>query len=383
MTIQRHDGTRLKAQTIIMTDNTSNSAMQALLDNSPEALMLGDTIEGSIVNIDRGRIYIDMHPYGTAIIYGREYLSARDMLKNLGIGDTIEAKIIMVENKDGYIEVSLREARQKQIWSDAAEAVSEKTPLDLPVKDANKGGLIVEWQGMNGFLPASQLGTDNYPKVPDGDKDKIFIELKGLIGKTLTLTMITADPQEGKIIFSEKGNNTGSKKITAHDGPVKDVTEYSVGDELNGDITGVTDFGAFVRVEGGMEGLVHISEMDWGLVENPKELYKTGDETKVKIIDIKDGKISLSIKALKENPWTAAEGKYKAGDKVHGVIIKYNQHGALASIEEGVAGLVHISEFGDVSTMQSQVKLGMPYEFTISIFEPQNRKMTLTYKKAE
>jgi len=366
-----------------MSDDTTNSAMQALLNDSPEALTLGDTIEGSIVNIDRGRIYIDMHPFGTAIIYGREYLSARDMLKNLGIGDTIEAKIIMVENKDGYIEVSLREARQKQIWSDAAEAVTEKTPLELPVKDANKGGLIVEWQGMSGFLPASQLGADNYPKVPDGDKDKIFIELKGLIGKTLTLTMITADPQEGKIIFSEKGGNAGGKKIAAHDGPVKDVAEYKIGDELDGDITGVTDFGAFVRVEGGMEGLVHISEMDWGLVENPKELYKPGDTTRVKIIDIKDGKISLSIKALKENPWTAAEGKYKQGDKVHAVIIKYNQHGALASIEEGVAGLVHISEFGDEATLQSELKLGMPYKFTISIFEPSNRKMTLIYKKTE
>ncbi len=366
-----------------MTNTDASSAMQALLNDSPDALQIGDTIEGSIVNIDRGRIYIDMHPYGTAVIYGREYLSARDMLKDLGIGDTIEAKVIMVENKDGYIEVSLREARQKQIWSDAAKAVAEKTPLELPVKDANKGGLIIEWQGVSGFLPASQLGTDNYPKVPDGDKDKIFVELKGLIGKTLTLTMITADPQEGKIIFSEKGDGTTDAKITTHDGPVKDVAEYKVGDELDGDITGVTDFGAFVRVEGGMEGLVHISEMDWGLVENPKELYKPGDKTKVKIIEIKDGKISLSIKALKENPWTKAVGKYKQGDKVHAVIIKYNQHGALASIEEGVAGLVHISEFGDVSTMQAELKLGMPYEFTISIFEPQNRKMTLTYKKAE
>ncbi len=360
--------------------NKENSAMQALLNDSPEALTIGDTIEGAIVNIDRGRIYIDMHPYGTAVIYGREYLSARDMLKNLGIGDTIEAKVIMVENKDGYIEVSLREARQKQIWSDASAAVAEKTPLDLVVKDANKGGLMIEWQGMTGFLPASQLSADNYPKVPDGDKDKIFVELKALIGTTLTLTMITADPQDGKIIFSEKG---GSAKKSVSDGPVKAIEEYKIGDELTGEVTGVTDFGAFVRVEGGMEGLVHISEMDWGLVDNPKELYKPGDSINVKIIEIKDGKISLSIKALKENPWTAAENKYKQGDKVNAVIIKYNQHGALASIEEGVAGLVHISEFGDEETMKTALKLGMPYEFTISIFEPENRKMTLVHKKVE
>jgi small subunit ribosomal protein S1 len=362
-------------------EQSTNPALQALVDSAPEPLAIGDTIEGAIVNIDRGRIYIDMHPFGTGVIYGREYLSARDMLKNLGIGDTIEAKVIMVENKDGYIEVSLREARQKQIWSDAAEAVAEKTPLELPVKDANKGGLIVEWQGMTGFLPASQLSAENYPKVPDGDKDKVFIELKGLIGTTLTLTMITADPQEGKLIFSEK--SSGMKKLASDEGPAKTIEEYAVGDELDGTITGVTDFGAFVRVEGGMEGLVHISEMDWGLVDNPKELYKPGESVRVKVIEVKDGKISLSIKALKENPWTAAEGKYKQGDKVNAVVIKYNQHGALASIEEGVAGLVHISEFGDVDTMKNEMKLGMPYEFTISIFEPENRKMTLVHKKAE
>ncbi len=372
------------SKTLVQSDEQKqNSAMSTLLNDTPDALQIGDTVEGPIINIDHGRIYIDVYPFGTAIIYGREYLSARDMLKDLGIGDTIEAKVIMVENKDGYIEVSLREARQKQIWKDAAEAVAEKKPLTLTVKDANKGGLIMEWHGISGFLPASQLSAENYPKVPDGDKDKIFVELKGLIGKTLTVTMITADPQEGKIIFSEKGDITSEQKVMTHEGPVRDINEYAVDDELEGIITGVTDFGAFVRVEGGMEGLVHISEMDWGLVENPKDLYKPGDTTKVKIIEIKDGKISLSIKALKENPWIAAKDKYKQGDTVNAVIIKYNQHGALASIEEGVAGLVHVSEFGDVETMKSELKLGMPYEFTIALFEPQNRKMTLTYKKSE
>ncbi len=363
-----------------MTELNKDNAMHALLNDAPEALEVGSTVEGPIVNIDRGRIYIDIHPYGTAVIYGREYLSARDMLKNLGVGDTIEAKVITVENKDGYIEVSLREARQKQIWSEAAKAVEEKTPLELTIKDANKGGLIIDWEGMTGFLPASQLSAENYPKVPDGDKDKIFVELKNLVGTSLTLTMITADPKEGKIIFSEKNVGANKEESKVETGPKKTIEEYSVGDELEGEITGVTDFGAFVRVEGGMEGLVHISEMDWGLVDNPKELYRQGDHVKVKVIEVKDGKISLSIKALKDNPWTTAKDKYKQGDKVNAVIIKYNQHGALASIEEGVAGLVHISEFGDEETLKSELKLGMPYEFTISIFEPENRKMTLVYK---
>lgn len=360
----------------------TQSKMEALANDVAAALKIGDAVEGPIVNIDHGRIYVDVHPYGTAIIYGREYLSARDMLKNVGIGDTIEAKVVQVENKDGYIEVSLREARQKQIWSDAAQAVEKKTPLELVIKDANKGGLMIEWQGVTGFLPASQLAPAHYPQVPDGDKDKIFSELKALVGQTLTVTIITAEPKEGKLIFSEKGGATGgSQAVQVHEGPTRAADEYKVGDTLAGTITGVTDFGVFVRVEGGMEGLVHISEMDWGLVENPKNLYKQGDSVNVKVIEIKDGKISLSIKALKENPWNLAKDKYHKGDEVKAVIIKYNQHGALASIEEGVAGLVHVSEFGDTETLQKELKLGMPYQFVISVFEPGDRKMTLKYKK--
>jgi small subunit ribosomal protein S1 len=363
---------------------------QKFLDESDfEQVKIGTTVEGPIVNIDRGRIYIDIHPHGTAIIYGKEYLSARDMIKNLGVGDFIEAKIIDTENKDGYIEVSLREARQNQIWGDATEIMGKKSLLTIPVKAANKGGLILEWQGMTGFLPASQLGAENYPKVPDGDKDKIFTNLKNLVGEQLTVTIITADRQEGKLIFSEKAVGTPNEKdmqtISQSEefSATKTMDDYGVGDELNGIITGVTEFGAFIRVEGGMEGLVHISELDWGLIDNPKELYKPGQQVRVKIIEINDGKISLSIKALKENPWVSAKAKYKQGDEVNAVIIKYNQHGALASIEEGVAGLVHVSEFGDLEAMREQLRLGTPYKFTISIFNPEQRKMTLLYNQGK
>ncbi len=124
------------------------------------------------------------------------------------------------------------------------------------------------------------------------------------------------------------------------------MEKYHVGDTIDGIVTGATEFGVFVKLEEGLEGLVHISEMDWALVENPKTRYKGGDAVKVKVIEIKDDKISLSIKALLEDPWKSAAAKYKKDQRVEAVVIKYNKHGALASIEEGVAGLVHISEFG-------------------------------------
>lgn len=348
--------------------------MGELVHSAPTAPQIGDLVEGPVVDIDRGRIYIDLHPFGTAVIYGREYLSARDILKNVNVGDTIAAKVVSTENSDGYFEVSLREARQALVWGEAEEALKNKTELELAVKDANKGGLIIEWQGIQGFLPASQLGPDHYPRVPDADKDKIFAELKQLVGEKLTLQVITADAKEQKLIFSEKGIGTEDKEEL--------VDKYQVGDALEGEVTGATEFGVFVKLEDGLEGLVHISEMDWALVEDPKNRYKVGEKVPVKVIEVKDGKVSLSIKALTEDPWKAAGKKYKKDDKVDAVIIKYNKHGALASIEEGVAGLVHVSEFGDSSTLREKLSLGNVYPFTITLFEPDEHKMTLSYTNA-
>ena len=124
---------------------------------------------------------------------------------------------------------------------------------------------------------------------------------------------------------------------------------------------------------------MHISEIDWGLVEDPRAFFKVGDKVKAKIIEIKDGKISLSVKALKENPWVEAAKKYNKGDDVQGVIIKFNRHGALASIEEGVAGLVHISEFGSEEKLRSNLELGRTYPFKITLFDAKDQRMALSF----
>ena len=328
-----------------------------------------DVVEGPIVAMGRARVFIDLHPYGTGIIYGREYLSARETLKNVNIGDTVTAKVVGTDNAEGYIELSLREARQALIWNEAEVAMQKKTAFELPVTDANKGGLIILWNGLPGFLPASQLAPAHYPRVPDGDKDKIFTELKKMIGTKLEVTVITANPKEQKLIFSEKGADTSERSTL--------VEKYHVGDVFEGIVTGATEFGIFVKLEEGLEGLVHISEMDWALVENPKTRYKPGETIKVKVIEIKDDKISLSIKALIDDPWKAAAARYRKDQKVDAVIIKYNKHGALASIEEGVAGLVHISEFANEQDLRSRLELGKVYPFTITFFEPKDRRMTL------
>lgn len=343
--------------------------MAELMRTSPKAPVIDDVVEGPVIAIGRARVFVDLHPFGTGIIYGREYLSARETLKNVNIGDLITAKVVGNDNPEGYIEISLREARQALIWNEAEVASQKKTVFELAITDANKGGLIINWNGIQGFLPASQLSPAHYPRVPDGDKDKIFAELKRMVGTKLEVLVITANPKEQKLIFSEKGAGSSERSTL--------VEKYHVGDVLPGTVTGATEFGVFVKLEEGLEGLVHISEMDWALVENPKARYKVGEQVNVKVIEIKDGKVSLSIKALSEDPWTTAAKKYKKDQRVEAVVIKYNKHGALASIEEGVAGLVHISEFGTEEELRAKLELGKVYPFTITFFEPKDRRMTL------
>lgn len=360
-----------EAKTLEEVSIANEKLMTRLIAATKNPPSVGDLVEGTVIVSSHGKVFVDLPPFGTGIIYGREYINARDVIKKINPGDTIAAKIVDFENPDGYIELSLKEARQALIWSEAEAAIREKKVFELPVKEANKGGIILEWQGIAGFLPASQLKADHYPRVPDGDKEKIFEELRKLIGAKLSVTIISAIPKEGKLIFSEKSTTEKERE--------KIIGKYAVGDELEGEVTGLVDFGVFVRIEETLEGLVHISEIDWALVEDPRKLYKVGDKVKIKVIEIKEGKISLSIKALKPNPWIEAGAKYKKDDVVKGVVIKFNKHGALAAIEEGVSGLVHISEFGGEEKLRRNLELGKTYTFKITLFDAKEQKMALSF----
>ncbi|MBI4692331.1 MAG: S1 RNA-binding domain-containing protein [Candidatus Terrybacteria bacterium] len=348
------------------------SRMEALLKDNPVNIpRLDDLIEGTVIGQEGSMLFIDLSPFRTGIIYGREFNNAKDIIKSLKPGDKIIAKTFELENEQGYISLSLKEAKKEIIWREAEELQKNKTPLTLPITDANKGGLIMEWKGIQGFLPASQLKSEHYPKIQDGDKGKIEEELKKLIGKKIKAVIISTNQKEKKLIFSEKGTEVEKIKEL--------ISQYKIGDIIEGEITGIVDFGVFVKIAEDLEGLVHISELDWSLVESPADLFKTGQRVAAQIINIADGKISLSIKNLKPNPWEEAKDKYKAGDEVKGVVIKFNKHGVLASIEEGVAGLVHISEFKSEADMKQKLELGKSYPFKITVFEPKEQRLILNY----
>ncbi|HPC12577.1 MAG TPA: S1 RNA-binding domain-containing protein, partial [Candidatus Paceibacterota bacterium] len=348
-------------------DNTDKQALDEKLSGATSKNLekvemppqLEALVEGPVISIQKSSVFIDLAPFGTGIIYGREFINAREIIRKINIGDTVKAKVVDTDSENGYIELSLKEARQALIWNEAEKAIKAKTPIELVVKEANKGGLILDWQGISGFLPASQLKSEHYPRVEDSDKDKILKALKLLIGQKINVVMISALPKEGKLIFSEKDNNPEERREI--------IGKYNLDDELECEVAGIVDFGVFLKLEDGLEGLVHISEIDWGLVEDPRAMFNVGDKVKAKVIEIKDGKISLSIKALKENPWKEFENTLKKGDIVSGVVIKFNKHGALVSIKQGVAGLVHNSSFGTEEKLRSTLELGKNYNFQVTL----------------
>lgn len=356
-------------------DNLGDNPMENVYESSISRPEPGEIVEGEVIAVDVASVYVDLPPHSTGIIFGREFINARNIIRNISVGDTISAKVVESENENGYVELSLKEARQAIVWAKAEKAMESDEVFSLTVTDANKGGLLLAWEGIRGFLPASQLKPEHYPRVEGGDKERILDELKDLIGEQLSVAIITADPKEKKLIFSEK---TPVEKDRS-----EIVDSHEVGEIVEGTITGIVEFGIFVKIEEGLEGLVHISELDWGLVEDPNDLFEVGETVTAKVIEKEGDKISLSIKDLKENPWVTAADKYQTGQEIEGVIIKFNEHGALAAIEEGVAGLVHVSEFDSMEELRDTLELGKTYKLRIKLFEPREQRMALAYEKDE
>ena len=365
----------IKYATIFMVNTTDTEATET---KALDTYTVGDIIEGTVIAVDRSVVYIDLSPIGTGIIYGREFIVAKDILRKTMVGDTISAQIIEMKTPEGYIDLSLKEARKAFIWSEAEESMKSKQAYEITVKNANRGGLVIEWNGVRGFLPASQLTEENYPKVLSRDKDSILNELKKFIDTKMTVTIENIDPANDTIIFSEHKDSKNKKRGAGSE--TKPAPEYKVGDIKNGIVTGVVDFGVFVTIDNTIEGLVHISEMDWGLVDDPRKFCTIGNQVQVKIIDIEDNKYSFSFKELHKNPWEEIHERHTVGDTVSGVIIKYGAFGAFASIKAGVSGLVHISNFKDEDDLRNSLEIGKTYEFVMTNLEPEEQKLTLVPK---
>jgi small subunit ribosomal protein S1 len=350
---------------------------------------IGSIVEGRVVARDRSSLFIDLGNQGTGIIYGREFYEVKDAIKSLQIGDIVHAKIVELENEDGYRELSLRDATKDINWQKLKEMKEQGEIIKVKITGVNKGGLLTNINNIQAFLPVSQLSPENYPRVVDADKAKILKELQKFIGKTLEVKILDLLAEENKLILSEKAKT---------DQLLKEVlTHYKKGDVVEGQITGIADFGAFIRFplvnaaattetlaekkDESIEGLIHISELDWQLVQNPAEVVKVGEVIKAQIIDINNNQVFLSLKSLKENPWEKVEKDYKKGDSIQGKVISFSPFGAFVEVLPKIRGLCHISEFASQKEMEELLKVGETYSFEILLIEPKEHRMSLKLVK--
>ena len=323
-------------------DQTIDQQMEAfekLLDKNPIKLpQEGELITGVVLSSSKAEVRLDIDGIRTGVVRGPELYEEDDDYANLKAGDKVEATIIDPENENGELELSFRFAGQEKAWAGLNEAFKEKSNLKVKVTDANKGGLLVKYRQIPGFLPVSQLAPENYPRVNGGDKSKILDRLRSYVGLEFTVKVMTLDLKEDKIIFSEKDAwNERQADV---------ISKYKVATVVEGEITAITDFGVFVSFGENLEGLIHISELAWQRIDDPADLFKVGDKIKAEVISLENSKIFLSAKKLMADPWHDVMEKYKVGQIVAGSILKVNPFGLFVSLDEDIHGLAHISQLG-------------------------------------
>jgi len=336
----------------------------------------GAVVEVSLMKKLPRKAYFDAGRFGTGIVYGAEYQNAKEALRNLKVGDKLAAKIVALDGEEGHIELSLSEAGKQKLWQQAKELAEAGEVVKAKIAGANAGGLMAVLDGdLKAFLPVSQLSLEHYPKVTDGDRVKIAEELKKFVGEELSVKIIDVNPRSNKIIVSER------EVLSAN---VKELLgAYAVGQVIDCTVSGVADFGVFVRFADNpqIEGMIHISELDYKLIDNPKELVKVGDALKAKIVDIKEGRVFLSLKALKEDPWASIGDRFKPGIEVQGKVYKFNPFGAVIALDHDFQGMVHVSEYGGADEMKKALVVGQSYPFVIDTVKPEEKRITLKAKK--
>ncbi len=327
----------------------SSITMEKLLSQyqgTPFALKRGDRVKGVIVAKEAKKLVVDIGGKGEGIVAEKAYQEAREYIKTLKVGDEIEAMVIVGETPDGYTILSLRSAIHDAIWGRLESAKKEKKPLAVMVKNVSSSGLTVDIEGQFGFIPASQIGKE------------LSRNLNDLVGKHIKAVVIDLDRRDNKIVLSEKEISEAEDiKLIA-----RAMERIKEGEIYDGKISLVANFGAFVAIEvevgkppvrgtsgsGGekvaVEGLVHISEVSWGKTENIRDVLKEGDIISVKVIGKRDGRLSLSIKQAKVDPWTTVAKKFKKDEKYSGVVTKISDYGVFVALEEGVEGLIHITK---------------------------------------
>ncbi|XMT17182.1 S1 RNA-binding domain-containing protein [Candidatus Saccharibacteria bacterium oral taxon 488] len=338
----------------------------AQASDSVKQLTAGEVVHGIILSIKKHEVLIDLGPLGVGLVPRREV----SMSNNYTEGDEVTASVVEVELDNGYSLLSMRKAARDRGWDEVAAKLESGEIVTVTPYDANRGGLLAEYEGVRGFLPVSQLSAEHYPRVGSSDKDEILQRLNVLVNKEIRVRILDADRKANKLIFSEKE--------AIKEGLAERFEKLSVGDTIKGIVTGVVDFGVFVNVEG-IEGLIHISEISWERVNNPSDYVKVGQTVEAKIIAIDKERLSLSMKQLTKDPWLDEVEQFKSGEDVEGTVTRITPFGAFVQLSPAVEALVHVSELGGDGTDPEKVfTLNERKTFTVLEIDKDNRKISLS-----
>ena len=338
-----------------------------LASESVKQIASGEVITGTVLTVRKHEVLIDLGAQGVGFVPRREVGYGRQLV----VGDEVTASVVDAEMDNGYSLLSLRKAAKDRGWEEVSAKMDAGDVIEIAPYDANRGGMLVEYEGVRGFLPVSQLSAEHYPRVGSADKDEILSRLNALVGQSLKVRILDCDRKANKLIFSEKE--------AIKDGLAERFELLKIGDTVKGVVTGVVDFGVFVNVDG-IEGLVHISEISWERVNNPADYVKVGQSIDAKIISIDKERLSLSMKQLTQDPWLDEVEKFNKGDKVDGTVTRITPFGAFVQISPAVEALVHISELGGGEGVDPEkvFTLNERKEFLILDIDKDNRKISLS-----
>lgn len=348
-------------------------SMDELLASSEiPQLKTGDVIEGVVSTVHKHEVWVDLGANGVGVVMRREIGHGQKLEE----GQQILTSVVDPEMDEGYALLSMRRAVKDRGWDELQTLFDKQEIIEISPYDANRGGLLVELEGIRGFLPVSQLAAGHYPRVSGADKDEILQKLNQLAGKPIRARILDISRKDNKLIFSEKE--------AVKDDMQARFSELKVGDSVNGVVTGVIDFGAFVNVDG-IEGLIHISEISWERVEDPRDYVKTGQSIEARIIAIDKDRLSLSLKQMQEDPWLSEVKAFKKGSVVEGKVTRITPFGAFVQLSSAVEALVHVSEMSDEEGIDPEkiFQLNETKKFKVLDIDTEGRKIALSLKDAK
>ncbi len=347
-----------KSKDIVSKD--PKSKMAALLEKeeySPRTLIRGEIVEGKVVAKNKDQLFIDVGAKSEGVISARD-LEGEEKFGDIKVGGKILTYVMMPESEGGQVILSMKKAGSERRWEEISKIMDTNKTVGVKPLESNRGGLLVDYEGIRGFIPSSHLVS----------------QVKGASG-LLKVKVLEVDKRLNRLIFSEKEASPEAARIPKVDLP------FSVGDEVEGEVSKILPFGILVSIKGGSEGLVHISEISWERVENIDRMFKVGDKAKVKVIEIDPAstKVNLSIKQLTEDPWKKAESKYPVGKKFKAEISRTSSYGAFVQLEKGIEGLIHSSKIPYGVKFQHGDKVSV----SIDLFSPDQRRVALRLEQEE